>query len=256
MIITCPRCATRYLLETGVVRPPGRQVRCARCQHTWFQDAALDLPTPIPVPVEEPEYPAGPVTDKSRMLPPPPGSIAQPLPRFEIPAPLTHPPSPSSSSSRSIPGFGVSDRVRTRSRSMIGIVALVALVAGFPLLFFLLPQEIVRLWPESASLYDWLDMPVNARGFKIIATHSQEMNGSVPTIAIKGQIINETDRELEVPKIRLSVRDKDKRELYHWTVLADQQKLGPREEGSFTARLESPPPDAADLEVRFAKAGE
>jgi predicted Zn finger-like uncharacterized protein len=208
MIITCPRCATRYLLETGVVRPPGRQVRCARCQ------------------------------------------------RFEIPAPLTHPPSPSSSSSRSIPGFGVSDRVRTRSRSMIGIVALVALVAGFPLLFFLLPQEIVRLWPESASLYDWLDMPVNARGFKIIATHSQEMNGSVPTIAIKGQIINETDRELEVPKIRLSVRDKDKRELYHWTVLADQQKLGPREEGSFTARLESPPPDAADLEVRFAKAGE
>jgi predicted Zn finger-like uncharacterized protein len=227
MIITCPRCATRYLLETGVVRPPGRQVRCARCQHTWFQDAALDLPTPIPVPVEEPEYPAGPVTDKSRMLPPPPGSIAQPLPRFEIPAPLTHPPSPSSSSSRSIPGFGVSDRVRTRSRSMIGIVALVALVAGFPLLFFLLPQEIVRLWPESASLYDWLDMPVNARGFKIIATHSQEMNGSVPTIAIKGQIINETDRELEVPKIRLSVRDKDKREL-----------------------------DAADLEVRFAKAGE
>jgi len=256
MIITCPRCATRYLLETGVVRPPGRQVRCARCQHTWFQDAPLDLPTPIPVPVEEPEFPAGPVTDKSRMLPPPPGSIAQPLPRFEIPAPLTHPSSPSSSPSVSIPGFGVSDRLRARSRSMAGIFALVALVAGFPLLFFSLPEEIVQLWPESASLYEWLDMPVNARGFKIIATHSQEMNGSVPTIAIKGQIINETDRELAVPKIRLSVRDKDQKELYHWTVLADQQRLGPHEEGSFTARLESPPPDAADLEVRFAKAGE
>jgi hypothetical protein len=97
---------------------------------------------------------------------------------------------------------------------------------------------------------------VNARGFKIVATQSQELNGSVPTISIKGQIINETDRELPVPKIRLAVRDKDGTELYHWTVLADQQRLGPREEGSFTARLESPPPDAADLEVRFAKADE
>lgn len=254
MIITCPRCATRYLLEQGVVRPPGRQVRCARCQHTWFQEAALDLPpTPVPIPVEEPALPSGPVTDKSRMLPAPPGAIPQPVPRFEMPPPMTSPSSPA----MSIPGLGgMSDRLRARSRSMAGIFALVALVAGFPLLFFSLPEEIVKIWPESASLYEWLGTPVNARGFKIIATHSQELNGSVPTIAIKGQIINETDRELPVPKIRLAVRDKDKRELYHWTVLADQQRLGPREEGSFSARLESPPPDAADLEVRFAKSDE
>lgn len=190
--------------------------------------------------------PAGPVTDKSRMLPPPPGSIAQPLPRFEMP----HTPPPP------MGGSALGERLRARSRSMAGIFALIALVAGFPLLFFSLPEEIVQIWPESASLYEWLGTPVNARGFKIIATHSQELNNTVPVIAIKGQIINETDRELAVPKIRLAVRDQRGRELYHWTVLADQQRLGPREEGTFSARLESPPPDAADLEVRFAKAGE
>jgi hypothetical protein len=212
----------------------------------WFQEAAPELPpAPIPIPVEEPAVPAGPVTDKSRMLPPPPGSIAQPLPRFEFP------PAPSS-----MPGAGVSDRFRARSRSMAAIFALVALVAGLPLLFFTIREEVVKLWPESASLYEWLGMPVNARGFKIIATHSQELNNTVPVISIKGQIINETDRELAVPKIRLAVRDQRGRELYHWTVLADQQRLGPREEGTFSARLESPPPEAADLEVRFAKAGE
>src|SRR5438128_11494391 len=78
MIITCPRCATRYLLEVGVVQPPGRQVRCARCTHSWFQEAAPDLPKPVLL--EEPQGPRGPVTDKSRMLPPPPGSISQPIP--------------------------------------------------------------------------------------------------------------------------------------------------------------------------------
>src|SRR5262245_24965777 len=176
MIITCPRCATRYLLEAGVVRPPGRQVRCARCQHTWFQDAAPDLPTPIPIPVEEPLAPVGPVTDRPRMLPPPPRAVAQPVPRFEIPPPLS--PSASTTTMPSSGGYGVGipDRVRTRSRSMIAIVGLVLLIAGFPLLFFTLPQEIVKLWPQSASLYEWLNMPVNARGFNIVATYSQETN--------------------------------------------------------------------------------
>jgi predicted Zn finger-like uncharacterized protein len=243
MIITCPRCATRYLLEAGVVRPPGRQVRCARCQHTWFQDAAPDLPKPIPVPVEE-QAPAGPVTDKSRMLPPPPGSIAQPVPRFEIPPPPPMPHTPAG------------DRQRARSRSLAGLMVLLAFLAGFLLLFLYMPNEIAQLWPESASLYEALGMPVNTRGFKIIATHTQELDKSVPVIAIKGQIINETDRELAVPKVRLAVRDQSGKELYHWTVLADQQRLGPREQGTFSARLESPPGEAYDLEVRFAKTGE
>jgi hypothetical protein len=179
------------------------------------------------------------------MLPAPSGSIAQPIPRFDIP------PRPAPSS-----GMGMSDRLRARSRSMAGILALVALVAGFPLLFFSLPEEIVQIWPESASLYEWLGRPVNARGFKIIATHTQELNNTVPVISIKGQIINETDRELPVPKVRLAVRDARGRELYHWIVPADQDRLGAHEEGSFNARLESPPADAHDLEVRFVKAGE
>lgn len=243
MIITCPRCATRYLLEAGVVRPPGRQVRCARCQHTWFQDPQPDLPTPIPVPVEEPAH-AGPVTDRSRMLPAPPGSVAQPVPRFEIP-----PPPPIATSP-------VVDRQRARSRSLAGLSILLAFLAGFVLLFLYMPNEIAQVWPESASLYDALGMPVNTRGFKIIASHTQELDKTVPVIAIKGQIINETDRELPVPKVRLAVRDQAGKEIYHWTVLADQQRLGPHEQGTFSARLESPPAEAADLEVRFARSGE
>ncbi len=186
--------------------------------------------------------PSGPVTDRSRMLPAP--SIPAPTPRFEIPQPQQMSPPASS------------DRQRARSRSMAGILALVAFVAGIPLLFFSAPESIVKLWPASASLYNALGMPVNTRGFKIVATHTQEMNNTVPVIAIKGEIINETDRDLPVPRVRLAVRDQAGKELYHWTVLADQRHLGPKEKGTFAARLESPPSDAYDLEVRFAKKDE
>jgi len=243
MIITCPRCATRYLLEAGVVRPPGRQVRCARCQHTWFQESGAELPKPIPVPVEE-QAPAGPVTDKSRMLPPPPGSIPQPVPRFEIPPPPPLTPGP----------YG--DRQRARSRSLAGVMLVLAIVTGLVALVLFMPNTVAQMWPQSASLYEALGMAVNTRGFKIIATHTQELDATGPVISIKGQIINETERELAVPKVRLAVRDNSGREIYHWTVLADQQRLGPKEQGTFSARRESPPSDAADLEVRFAREGE
>jgi len=44
--------------------------------------------------------------------------------------------------------------------------------------------------------------------------------------------------------------------LHSWIVRADQEHVGPRGKGTFSARLEIPPADAVDLEVRFAREGE
>jgi predicted Zn finger-like uncharacterized protein len=82
MIISCPACGTRYAVPETAIGPEGRTVRCAKCKHSWFQDAQpLDLeeeagkstapaapPTvapaegPAPSPSEEP---ARPETDTS-----------------------------------------------------------------------------------------------------------------------------------------------------------------------------------------------
>lgn len=199
MIITCPRCATRYLLEAGVVQPPGRQVRCARCTHTWFQEAAPDLPKPVLI--EEPQVPHGPVTDKSRMLPPPPGSISQPIPRVQ--SPVVEP-----------PVAARDDAQRASSRRAVAWLILVAFVAALAWASVSLRTEIATLSPLAARAYAWLGVRVNTVGFDIVAKTSQELANGVPVIVIKGEVINVTDRERPVPKLNLRVLDQNKRELH------------------------------------------
>jgi predicted Zn finger-like uncharacterized protein len=237
MIITCPRCATRYLLEVGVVQPPGRQVRCARCTHSWFQEAAPDLPKPVLI--EEPQVPHGPVTDKSRMLPPPPGSISQPIPRVQSPA-IEAP-------------AARDDAQRASSRRAVAWLILVAFIAATAWAVVSLRREIATAFPLAARAYAWFGVPVNTRGFDIVARTSQELANGVPVIAIKGEIINVTDREQPVPKLNLRVLDQNKRELYRWTVLPDQPRLAGHQRESFSAKLESPPADTAEIEIRLAK---
>lgn len=42
MILSCPACSARYMVTSDAVGSEGRMVKCAKCEHQWFQSADDD----------------------------------------------------------------------------------------------------------------------------------------------------------------------------------------------------------------------
>ena len=60
MIISCPACATRYVVPDTAIGVDGRTVRCAKCKHSWFQEPELLDLTDAVEPAEQNEASASP----------------------------------------------------------------------------------------------------------------------------------------------------------------------------------------------------
>lgn len=128
------------------------------------------------------------------------------------------------------------------------ILALVATIAGL----FIWRKDVVRLAPQTASLYAFLGMPVNLRGltFRNIKT-LREMHDGTPVLVVEGEILSTGSRTVEVPRLQFAVRNASGQEVYSWTALAGRSILAPGDSMEFRSRLASPPNDGSDVVVRF-----
>jgi len=242
MILTCPSCSTRYQADGARFVAPGRNVRCAKCGHVWFQTAPDAEPEPEPVlePVVETPAPDPAPSAPAPIAAPAMGSIVTPQP-LDAPA-----------------------RPRKRRAAKNGVMA--DAVAWAALIFLAVTigwagvqyrQTIVELWPGVAPLYEVLGLPVETEGIALIdVAYQHEVEDGQPVLSVTGKIVNISDRELPVPIIRVMLSDQDQHEIYHWMFNSGVQSLRPGAESPFITRLSSPPPEARNLNIRFAEAGE
>jgi predicted Zn finger-like uncharacterized protein len=112
--------------------------------------------------------------------------------------------------------------------------------------------DIVRVVPQTASLYAAIGLPVNLRGLVFAEVTTEAVtNEGVPVLFIQGQIVSTAKRTVEVPRLRFAIRNARGIEIYSWTALPTRSLLSPGETVTFRSRLASPPPETRDVLVRF-----
>jgi len=242
MILTCPACSTRYQADSARFASPGRNVRCAKCGHVWFQTPPGAEPEPEPAlePVAPP--PSDPVP-----------SVAAPVSSTTLESAITPPPEtmqPPRRSARRAANSGV-------LADAIAWAALIFLAITIGWAAVLYRQTIVELWPGVAPLYEVVGLQVETEGIALTdIAYRHEVEDGLPVLSVMGKIVNVSDRELPVPVIRVMLSDEAQREIYHWMFAAGVQSLKPGAESPFVTRLSSPPTETRNLNIRFAQAGE
>jgi len=111
---------------------------------------------------------------------------------------------------------------------------------------------VVREFPQTASLFAALGLPVNLRGldFEDVKA-STEFDGDTMVLAVEGSIGNVTTEAVNVPRLRFALRNGAGQEIYAWTALPARNSLAAGERLPFRSRLAFPPADGRDVIVRF-----
>lgn len=277
MKITCPSCHTSYAVTAESLGEGGREVRCARCKTQWHAvpDADIEdmaLRGSMAETVEAEEYEAKAETaaaddgdgnwydPMARVF----DDIQQDManedaarrtidnePEDEDPAAGADVESAARKrrwarrkGSKRNPKPWTGDRI---ARYAVGIAAALIAVA-IPL-----REQVVRAVPDLAGIYRMVGLEVNLRGlaFNELRT-SQGYEQGVPYLLVEGTIENIAGSPRDVPALRFSIRDRDRREVYAWTVAPKKPIVAEGETLPFRTRVAAPPQGSAEVRVRFS----
>lgn len=288
MLIVCPTCSTTYQIQLAALGAAGRSVRCSHCKNTWFatldsviEEVALaqastrrpDPPSPPQRQGEPDDFDAMSASDFSveAVVAPEAADEAEKA-LAEADAPPLAPGDQAEGAESSAAKFDpvepedietiAARRARqtyterkakpTLLQRIVSLPVLIVALAAVLLGVLQWRATVVRHFPQTASLFSVLGMPVNLRGLTFQEVKSKgEFHDGVMVLVVEGVIVNLTRNTLEVPRLRFSLRNGASHEVYAWTTLPSRNMLGSGDGLAFRTRLASPPADGRDVIVRF-----
>ncbi|MFN2259563.1 MAG: zinc-ribbon domain-containing protein [Parasphingopyxis sp.] len=245
MILTCPECSTRYLVPDTAISPEGRQVRCASCKHSWFQDGApvgaetAPAPPPPPPPPAPPPPPTDPVQGAFSVEP------------EERPAPAPEPAAPRIAEPEETDPFDYAPPFRARRNpaklwTALAIGVFLLLGGGIAALALFAPPDLAaRMGLGGISAESALDVQLVRQPERRTLASGHEL------LSISGRIVNLTDVQQPVPDIRAELRNAQGAVVYDWTIQAPQRTLPARETVEFNSAEIDIPPAAEALDLNF-----
>jgi len=269
MQIICPHCSTSYGIDPAKLGEAGRSVRCSRCKEIWLarpEDAVEFAPTPVMAGAGDDGESQDAAAEWDALARE--GEADSEAPHVDSPSiaggwqnsadwPAEQNDEHGEESSRSgrFPWLGNLGNALPRPphfRAPFGLPTACAAMGALVLALVIWRADLVRLLPQTAAFYKLVGLDVNLRGlrFRDVKVSSEMVEGK-PVLVIEGSITGESNKPLEIPRLRFSVRDAQGAEIYAWNSVLEQSILRPGERAQFKSRLASPPPEGRNIDVRF-----
>jgi len=281
MILTCPECSARYVVDPQALLPNGRTVRCAKCKYSWKEDApdqTDDLAQVIRPPQEDSRSDGGDDARKHK------GDDQSDPEDAGAPEVTSDPESEEDDFAirraqrkkrpRPLPKGSNLPALQNHNHGGIlwgwyGLGAFVVIILS-SFLFF--QSTISEAWPPSQKLYHILGMtgaglehndPHKPNGgpeiplreqFKIGEVKlSKTQSGAVVTLTIDGNITNISHMALPLPLLKVFLKDDKGQVIREWSFKLTAATLAKDKTLPFSTSLPNPPEEATSISVTFAK---
>lgn len=228
MILNCPKCSTRFLVDPVALGEKGRSVRCGACGHSWFQE---------------------PPGDKA--YEPPPLTLDD-----EITTPLDRD-----------TGRKPRGKLWPRLAAWFLFIFVIALIVGggyryrqeivrrWPPAAKLYSTLGIPVTVPPSTATD-KPKPATVRKSGLVVPESsikieRESRDDTPILVISGQIRNGSDRPQPVGRMRITLTDASDKPLKSWLFAPEARTLEPGASMTFRSSVTNPPAEAKKVRFDF-----
>lgn len=223
MILACSSCHARYLISANLFSRGPRQVRCARCSHSWQAE-----------------------------LPPEVDAVGPP-PDFDLtPIPAATSPIPSGSGLPVVQKKPMSPRLRR----ILWIGGTAAVLILLPLIIVLERRPITQFLPKTERFYDAIGLHIyrygEALSFVGVRSELRYDNGQM-VLAVEGKIHNSSSYAQDIPAITATAMGVDSKVVQSWQIDAPAVRVGPGEDVDFRSSIAAPKDAVAEINLSFVE---